>query len=80
MRHKATTEEYEFTPDDIKKLIAKELHIPLDCVNIDFVVERVYEKEDWCGSFDATYEMTKANAIVTNTIEQNCPKFNGVMK
>lgn len=65
MRKKAETETYEFTPDDINILIARELKISPDRVKSYFVVERKYNG-DWQD--DGSYEMTKVNVTVDKMI------------
>jgi proline dehydrogenase len=78
MQMKSKTEEYEFTPAEVSRLIAKELNVSPDRVKVRFVVEHKYDEGDWRGESAGTYEMTKVNAIVDNMPSPPPQKSHGV--
>ena len=38
---KSKVSSYEFSPDDIKLLIAKDLDVPVEKINVEFVIQEV---------------------------------------
>lgn len=61
---KSVNTTYEFTPDDIKDLIAKELGKDRDTITVDFVIQEV--GGDFMDRFRGVDTVTKINVTVKN--------------
>jgi hypothetical protein len=56
--------EYEFSPDELKEIIANKLGIEKERVHVDYIVEHKYDDGDWRAEFAGTYLMTKVLVTV----------------
>lgn len=62
---KAKKSEYEFSPDDIKTLIAQDLNVPVDTVTVDYVIQEV--GGDPMDRFPGTDTVTKIRVSIRHT-------------
>lgn len=61
MKHSKRT--FEYKPEEIKKLIASDLKVSPDCVEVDFIIQEV--GGDPMDRFPGRDEVTKINVVVT---------------
>ncbi len=61
---KSKKTKYEFSPDEIKKLIANDMEIPLDAVSVEYVLSDIADDR---FSTIPDYQVTKIEVTIDET-------------